>query len=574
MTAAAPVGAKGRVRRPASGPLARVLEIFGAGNLWIAAAAWLSAVTLGAGIGLISMAGYLLSRSALVESTATLGLAIVGVRFFAVTRAVARYLERYVGHLGTFRILTRVRVWFFQQLEPRAPAVLQSRRRGDVLTRIVDDVETLQDFALRVVVPPIAFVMASAIGAVVVGALDPWLAVVLLISLALGGVVLPLAGRRATRAAAAVVVSDTAELNAAAVEGVDALADLIAYGREDLLEERLQHIATRRAGAERRLASARGWTTGLVGALAASAAVCCVAIAIDSVRSGRIEPVLLAVVPLAVIATFDAVAPLAAAYEHLDRSRAAARRLFELTDAPPAVDEDPPHPAALNPHGHGRIRFDGVTFTYPGSGGHPALRDVSFVIPGRSRVAILGASGAGKSTISALLQRFWEPDEGTITLDDVDITALPAAVTRAAVTVVAQHDHLFDTTVRDNLMLGDPDGDASDERLERVCAAAALDEVVAAWPEGLSTRTGENGSRLSGGERQRLLIARALLADSQVLILDEATAHLDTATRERVLAGIAAWRGDRTTVHIVHEPAAAGPVDVVLRLVDGRVISE
>lgn len=556
-----------RIQQHATHPLARVLEIFGAGNIWIVLAAWLGAITLSAGIGLISMAGHLLSRSAIIESTAVLGLSIVGVRFFAVTRAVGRYLERYVGHLGTFRILTRVRVWFFERIEPGAPAVLATRRRGDVLTRIIDDVATLQDFALRVVVPPIVFVMTAAIGCIVVGWLNPWLALVLIVFLALGGIVLPLIARRTGRAAAEAVVAGTAVLNASSVESVNALADLVAYGREDLLIGRLDEAGARRQLAQRRLADARGWAIGVAGALGALAAVSAVAIAVVAVSDRRLEPVLLAVVPLAVLATYEAVGPLASSYEHLDRSLAASKRLFDLTDAAVTVVEDPPDAVDL-PTGPIDIEFEDVTFSY-GPDERPALDRASFTIPANTTVAVTGPSGAGKSSIASLLQRFWQADSGTITLGGVDITAVPASRTRAAVVVVEQHDHLFDTTVRDNLLLGD--GEADDHRLIDACRAVALDEAIEGWPQGLQTRTGENGRRLSGGERQRLMIARALLAESEVLILDEATAHLDGATRERVLAGIAGWRDGRTTIHIVHELDAAGAVDMVLAVRDGAV---
>jgi thiol reductant ABC exporter CydC subunit len=550
----------------------RVVAQFGRLRWWIAAAALLSAVTFAAGIALLSMAGYLISRSALVDTTATLTLAIVGVRFSAVVRAVGRYLERYVGHLGTFRILTRVRVWFFRSIEPLAPAALVDERSGDVLTRIVDDVEALQDLPLRVLAPPMAAVLTGAVGLGVLGALDPLLAMALAGFLVVTGVVLPIATRRTGRAAAVVVTAERAQLNSVAVESVSALAELVAYGREDLLGGRLDELTTRRREAERRLATVRGLNLALAALLGGLAAVACLALAIPLVTEGRVEGVMLAVVPLAVIATFEAVAPLALGSEHLHRSRAAAERLLELVDREPTVT-DPPSDASSEPFeelsGAGCVEFDHVDFRYADDGPE-VLVDATFTVPAGAQVAVVGPSGAGKSTIASLLLRFWEQQEGRIRVDGVDVRRVPAATSRAAVAVVAQHDHLFDTTVRDNLLLGDADAD--DERIWAVLDAVALGDVVRALPGGLDERAGENGQRLSGGERQRLMIARALLAEASVLVLDEATAHLDPETERQVLDGVARWRGGRTTLHIAHHAEGLGSPDLVLRVDDGRVL--
>ena len=549
-------------------PLRRVVATIGALRWWIVAAAMLSAVTAAAAIGLISMSGFLISRAALVDSTATLTLAIVGVRAFAVVRAVGRYLERYVGHLGTFRILTRVRVWFFAGIEPLAPAVLGDTRSGDVLTRIVDDVDTLQDLSLRVLAPPLAAALAGGVGAAILWSLDPMLAAVLVVFVVLSGVVVPLATYRLGRASAEVWTARQAELHAVAVESVDALAELVAYGREDLLGGRLDALTVERRRAEQRLATIRGLHAGLGGVLGGLAALCALVLAVELVTEGRVDGVLLAVVPLATLASFEAVAPLAGSIEHLDRARAASRRLVELVDQPPAV-VDRAGDAVATLTGAGSIDVDSVDFRYLPD--RPdVLHGASFSIPAGAQVAIVGPSGAGKSTIPALLLRFWEPQAGSIRLDGVDVREIPAAAARRAVAVVAQHDHLFDTTVRDNLRLAD--ADAGDEQLRAACRAVALEEWLDVVPGGLDARVGEDGNRLSGGERQRLMIARALLAMSPVLVLDEATAHLDPYTEARVLAGVAAWRRGRTTVHIAHRGANLAGVDLVLHVEDGRVV--
>jgi thiol reductant ABC exporter CydC subunit len=549
----------------------RLLGVLGRRRWWIALTALLGAVTLAAGIGLTSMAGYLISRSALVDSTATLTLAIVGVRFFAVVRAVGRYLERYVGHLGTFRMLTSVRTWFFAGIEPLAPAVLEEERGGDLLTRIVDDVESLQDLPLRVLVPPAAAVLAGAVGAAVLLALDPLLSVVLVAHLVVGGVVLPSVSHRTVRARIAQLSADRGLANATAVEGVGALADLVAYGREELLVERSAVLTDRRAAAERSLARARATSLALTGLLGGLAVVSTLALAVPLVVDGRLDGVLLAVVPLTVMATYESVVPLTTTPENLDRTRAAATRLFDLLDRPLPVREPPVGAERPVPSGAGRIDVDDVDMSYDPCAG-AVLRGASFAVPAGATAAIVGPSGAGKSTIASLLLRFREPQAGSIRIDGVELAAMGSEAARAAVAVVAQHDHLFDTTVRDNLRLGDADAD--DDRLWAVLAAVRLDEAVAGMPGGLAARVGEDGRRLSGGERQRLMIARALLAEAPILVLDEATAHVDPATEAQVLQGIRRWREGRTTLHIAHDSHALGPVDLVLRVEDGVVVAE
>jgi ABC-type multidrug transport system fused ATPase/permease subunit len=265
------------------------------------------------------------------------------------------------------------------------------------------------------------------------------------------------------------------------------------------------------------------------------------------------------------------VQPLAGVFEHWDRSAAAAGRILELVDREPPV-RDPVDPVDAPPvAGAADVELADVRFRHVGADA-AVLDGASFRVAAGATVALVGPSGSGKSTIVDLLLRFLAPDSGTVSVQGVDLATGTGDAARARVAVVAQHDHLFDTTVRDNLLVGD--GAADDERMWAALAATDLDDVVRALPDGLDERLGEDGERLSGGERQRLMVARALLADAPVLVLDEATAHLDAPTRDRVVEGVRRWRRGGTTVVIAHDADTLAGVDRVLRLRGGRVVEE
>ena len=561
--------ATGAVSIEQRGALRRVLRGAGSYRRWVLVAALLSFLSLGAGIGLITMSAYLISRSALVDSTATLALTIVGVRASALTRVVARYAERYFGHLGTFRILTRLRVWVFRGILPGAPASLIDRRSGDVLTGVVDDVDTLQDLYLRVLVPPLAGALAIGLGCVVLGTFQPILGVVLLAYLVICGVAVPLATRRLGRRPAGALVAVQAEVGSTVIEGVSGIEEVVAFGRPDVLIDRLDDLTGTQAALRRELAVTRGSAAGLTALLVGLASMSVLVIGITMVSAGDLDPVMLAVLPLVAIATFEAVGPVTAAHEHLERCRAASRRLVALVDAPPSIVEPRGHASSDGPALMGPLDLDVERLSFAYEEGHPVLTDVSFHIPAGSRVALVGVSGSGKSTLSGLLLRFWDYSEGQILLGGTPLRDLPADECRRLVAVVAQHDHLFDTTLLDNLALGDDRAD--DARIWAACHDAAVDDTIRALPLGLMERAGEDGSRLSGGERQRIMIARALLTDAPVLVLDEATAHLDVSTAELVLRRVFARRAGLTTIVVTHDPDVVPGTDLVLRAEGGTI---
>lgn len=546
----------------------RLLTLIRPFGWWIAAGILLGFATIGSSVGLMAVSAYLISKAAIATDVSQLSLAIAGVRLFALSRAALRYGERYVTHLATFRILTGLRVWFYRAIEPLAPARLQGTRSGDLLARIVADIETLENFYIRVVTPPLVAVLTTALAAAILGRFSLALAAALVIFLALTGVALPLASRWLSRQPAGDAVLARAELNASLADQIQGMADMLACGQEAAFQARTLQIDRQLNHLHGRLAAIRGMGNGLAALFTSLAALTILMLAIPLVVEGQIDGVFLALLPLTAIASFEAVQPLSQAFQMLESSQAAARRLFELIDAPPAVT-DPASPPPREGRGEQGLCVRELSFRYAAD--EPlALNRVSFDLPAGGRLGIVGASGAGKSSLVNLLLRFWDYEQGSIRLDGVELRDLPADQARAQIGVVAQQTHLFNTSIRDNLLLANPEAD--DEEMVAACQLAQIHQFVAGLPEGYDTLVGENGVKLSGGERQRIAIARAILKGAPLLILDEATAHLDTLTEALVWEGLEQFMAGRTVLVISHQPAAMAHVDQIIRLEEGQLV--
>jgi len=362
------------------------------------------------------------------------------------------------------------------------------------------------------------------------------------------------------------MVTTRSELNVALLDGVQGAAELLAFGQEERQQKRVQSLSRELIGLQGRMAWISGLHGSLVGLLMNLATLAVLVVAIPLVSQARLDGVYLAVLILAVIASFEAVYPLPQALQYLGNSLEAARRLFEIVDAEPVVSE-PPGPSP-SPRDYG-LQAKDLSFCY-GAGEPLALAGVSFTLPQGGCLAVVGPSGAGKSTLVNLLLRFWEPGEGRILLGGHDLREYRQEDLRRMISVVSQHTHLFNTTLRANLLLARPD--AGDADLTRAAQGARLHEFVQTLPQGYDTWIGEQGLRLSAGQRQRLAIARALLKDAPILILDEATANLDPLTEREVMEAIYDLMVGRTTVIITHRLVGLEVADEILVLQAGKVV--
>ncbi|ARH92237.1 ABC transporter [Streptomyces sp. MOE7] len=574
-TAEAPAGTDVADDSPAAGPaLGRLRRTARSRRARFALALLLGSLALGSAVGLMATSGWLISRAAQQPPVLYLMVAVTATRAFGIGRAVFRYAERLVAHDAVFRMLADVRVAVYRRLERLAPAGLTERRRGDLLSRLVADVDAVQDYFLRWLLPVGAAVLVG-VGTVGFTAwLLPEAGAILAAGLLLAGVgvpalsgalarrterqLAPARGRLATRVLD--VLTGTAELTVAG-----ALTARTASVRR--ADRELTRIASRSAAVA---GAGAGLSALLCGLTVAAAAVA----GVQAVHAGRLEGVALAVVVLTPLAAFEAVTGLPLAVQYRQRTRRAAERVFEVLDAPVPVRE--PAAPATPPEVPFPLVVRDLTARHSGQA-RPALDAVGFTLTAGRRLAVVGPSGSGKTTLAQTLLRFLDPEAGTYSLGGTDARALDGDAVRRQVGLCAQDAHLFDSSLRENLRLArrnraDGPAGTDDRDLWDALERARLADWVRGLPDGLDTMVGEHGARLSGGQRQRLALARALLADFPVLVLDEPAEHLDLATADALTADLLAATEGRTTVLITHRLTGLEAVDEVLVLDHGRVV--
>ncbi|MFE5758761.1 thiol reductant ABC exporter subunit CydD [Streptomyces massasporeus] len=556
------------VEEPASGDvLARVRAMSGARRGRLGLALLLGSLALGSAVGLMATSGWLISRASQHPPVLYLMMAVTATRAFGIGRAVFRYAERLVSHDAVLRMLADTRVAVFRRLERLAPAGLRRVRRGDLLSRLVADVDALQDYWLRWLLPAGAAVAVSAASVGFTAWLLPEAGAVLAAGLLAAGAGVPLiTGAVARRAehrlapARGVLATRVADLLTGTAELTVAGALPARTARTREADGVLTRIASRAA-----TATALGdGLTALISGLTVTAAAL---VGAQAVAAGRLDGVTMAVVVLTPLAAFEAVLGLPLAVQYRQRVRRSAERVYEVLDAPEPVREpERPRQAPGSPF---PLVVTGLTARHAGQD-RDALAGLDLTLEEGRRIAVVGPSGSGKTTLAQVLLRFLDAQAGSYTLAGVDAYGLRGDDVRGLVGLCAQDAHLFDSSLRENLLLARKD--AGEEHLRAALDRARLLDWADSLPDGLDTLVGEHGARLSGGQRQRLALARALLADFPVLVLDEPAEHLDLPTADALTADLLAATTGRTTLLITHRLAGLEAVDEVIVLDEGRVV--
>lgn len=531
----------------------------------------LSLLAAMAAIGLLSLSGWFIAATAYAGLNVATAKAFnfflpsIGVRLFAMTRTAARYGERVVSHDATFRILETLRTWCYRCLEPLAPARLAKHHTGDLLTRIITDIDTLDNLYLRVVSPTGVAAAAVALLVGFIWQLNASIALFAAGILVSAGVGIPIMAEKMARSAARQLNVRVARLRATLVDGFHGLAALLACGAESRHIEQVNRRHRQLLRSQQKMSHVTGLSGALMGLFSGMAVVGTLYIGVEAVANGTLSGPRLALLVLAVMAGFEVVIPLSNAYQYLGQTRKAAGRLRTVTEVAPAVTfPSGPSRAHLN----NLVNFDHVSFRYDRTD-QPALENISFKIrPGR-RAAIMGPTGSGKSTLFYLLSRFEDPSGGCIRLGQNPLTSLPEKSLREHICIVDQKAHIFNSTVRNNLLLANPEADH--KMLEEALSVVQLKDFVKSLPDGLETWVGEAGRLLSGGQARRLAIARAVLSNAPIWALDEPTEGLDTGTAKTMMKNLLQCAKGRTILMVTHRPEDVEQMDQVILLKAGRL---
>lgn len=530
----------------------------------------LAIVTLLASIGLLTLSGWFLSASAVVGVAGIYSfnymLPAAGVRGAAIIRTAGRYFERLVSHDATFRVLQHLRVFTFSKLLPLSPAGLARFRQGELLNRVVADVDTLDHLYLRVISPLVGALVVILVVTVGLSVLDVTLALTLGGIMLLTLLVMPPLFYRAGKPAGESITRLRGQYRQHLTSWLQGQAELMLFNASDRYRQQMEKTEARWLDAQRRQAELTALSQALMLLIGGIAVIAMLWFASAGVGGNTQPGALIALFVFCALAAFEALAPVTGAFQHLGQVIASAKRITQITEQEPEV---------AFPQGEGQtldrvsLRLHQVTFSYPQQPS-PALEKVSLQIEAGEHIAILGRTGCGKSTLLQLLTRAWDPAEGEILLNNQPLGQFNEATLRRAMSVVPQRVHLFSATLRDNLLLASPG--ASDARLaqtlERVGLAKLLED------SGLNSWLGEGGRQLSGGELRRLAIARALLHDAPVMLLDEPTEGLDATTESQILDLLAEVMREKTVLMVTHRLRGLARFNQIIVMDNGKIIEQ
>ncbi|WP_427170210.1 cysteine/glutathione ABC transporter ATP-binding protein/permease CydC [Klebsiella aerogenes] len=530
----------------------------------------LAIVTLLASIGLLTLSGWFLSASAVVGVAGIYSfnymLPAAGVRGAAIIRTAGRYFERLVSHDATFRVLQHLRVATFSKLLPLSPAGLARFRQGELLNRIVADVDTLDHLYLRVISPLVGALVVILVVTIGLSVLDVTLA------LTLGGIMLatllllPPLFYRAGKPTGEQITQLRGQYRQQLTSWLQGQAELMLFNASDRYRKQMEKTEQRWQEAHRRQAELTALSQALMLLIGGIAVIAMLWMASEGVGGNSQPGALIALFVFCALAAFEALAPVTGAFQHLGQVIASARRITQITEQQPEVTFSQQTPQSFS---QVALTLNEVTFSYPQQSA-PALKDISLQVAAGEHIAILGRTGCGKSTLLQLLTRAWDPANGQIQLNGQPLSELSETTLRQAMSVVPQRVHLFSATLRDNLLLAAPQ--VSDARLAEILARVGLEKLLE--DSGLDSWLGEGGRQLSGGELRRLAIARALLHDAPLMLLDEPTEGLDATTESQILDLLSEVMRDKTVLMVTHRLRGLARFNQIIVMDNGQIIEQ
>ncbi|EPH1424881.1 cysteine/glutathione ABC transporter ATP-binding protein/permease CydC [Klebsiella aerogenes] len=530
----------------------------------------LAIVTLLASIGLLTLSGWFLSASAVVGVAGIYSfnymLPAAGVRGAAIIRTAGRYFERLVSHDATFRVLQHLRVATFSKLLPLSPAGLARFRQGELLNRIVADVDTLDHLYLRVISPLVGALVVILVVTIGLSVLDVTLA------LTLGGIMLatllllPPLFYRAGKPTGEQITQLRGQYRQQLTSWLQGQAELMLFNASDRYRKQMEKTEQRWQEAQRRQAELTALSQALMLLIGGIAVIAMLWMASEGVGGNNQPGALIALFVFCALAAFEALAPVTGAFQHLGQVIASARRITQITEQQPEVTFSQQTPQSFS---QVALTLNEVTFSYPQQSA-PALKDISLQVAAGEHIAILGRTGCGKSTLLQLLTRAWDPANGQIQLNGQPLSELSETTLRQAMSVVPQRVHLFSATLRDNLLLAAPQ--VSDARLADILERVGLEKLLE--DSGLNSWLGEGGRQLSGGELRRLAIARALLHDAPLMLLDEPTEGLDATTESQILDLLSEVMRDKTVLMVTHRLRGLARFNQIIVMDNGQIIEQ
>jgi ATP-binding cassette subfamily C protein CydC len=547
----------------------RLLGLFVPYWKWMAGGLVLSVITFLADVGLMALSGWFIASMAVAGLT---GVPLnyftpaAAIRSLAICRTLARYLERMVTHETAFRLLARLRVWFYDRLDPLVPARVQAYRSGDLLSRLIADIDALDNFYVRQLTPTASAIVGCTVCVLFLSRYSVNVALVTLIFLFLAGAVVAFFLHRLGTADAGHLVEISSHLRSQVIDGLQGMGELRVYQAAERQARSIEEGTRDVLRCQAKMSRLNGFSEGAVGLCANLALWFSIILLVPLTARGELRGAELALITFFTVTAFEAVAPLPRSFQMLGHTLEAARRVFTLADAQPEVRE-PDRPSHVPERFS--IEFRDLMFRY--STDSPwILKHINLKIEEGRRLALIGPTGSGKTTLAHLLLRFWEYEEGEIILGGCPLRSYQSSDVRRKVAVVSQDTHLFNTTVRENIMIANLS--ASEEQIVQAAKAAQIHDFVRSLPEGYNTFVGEAGIKLSAGQARRLTIARAILRDAPAVILDEPTEGLDPETESQVMKTLFTLMEGRTVLLITHRLVGLEAVDEVVMLEGGQIV--